>query len=1031
MNMIYSTFKHNLYHLITIAITISTNCVNGQDSTYFQQSVNYIIDVKLDDKEHVLTGKIKINYTNNSPDILDKIGMHLWPNAFSTKSTEFAKQKLLHRSTKYYDSEFEQSGNIKIFLLKVNGIDAKLNFVENNPDMSWLILPSPLPPSKAITIEAEYSVKIPESYSRLGHVDQSYQITQWYMKPAVYDHRGWHLMPYLDQGEFYSEFGDFEVKITIPKNYFVAATGTLQEDSEKELIKNRISETKNIIKKYDSSNANSNLKVQSSSEWKTITYKAENVHDFAWFADKTFLISKDKAILPSGKEIDVWTYYNDLKFWPKAIGFLKRSVEFYSTYVGEYPWPQASAVHSALSAGGGMEYPMITVINDVSSLRSLDVVVTHEVGHNWFYGILASNERDHPWMDEGINSYYEGRYKKEFHKKNFILNEAVKKFFEKVKIESQNQALYQLVSHLNLHQAPGLGSKEFTALNYGYDVYIRVPELLNYLEDYLGKDEMDRIMKTYYNQWKFKHPYPEDIRNVFKKYCPKDLDWLFDDIIIKNRTVDYSIQKINNNNDFYELKINNKEQVKAPIHIVAYKGDSVIEQKWIDGFTGDQTIQWKKIGQDRFAIDHKGNYFDYNQNNNSIRTKGVLKKTEPLKIGISSIYNNPERTDIMVYPSILWNYVNGFMLGLHVGRSILPSPQWNLQLSPKYAIKSKSLTGSAEVSYRKNFVNNCINFVKLGLATKRYGLNEGIKVEGTRHYLQIKPYVTIDFKANQTKAITSVFKYEIFYIKDQIEQASDVGNNFFLSNAANTVHKMSYYYSVPKLLGPYSIKFETYFEKYTSINPAQYLRLDVELMKSFRWMKKTYLDTRFFTSFFPVNSERSRSSIASRQDQSFIRGSVGAAYQSYHDYTNENNFLDRSSTASFWNQQIDIRQGGMKISPGIAQRTNLGNSNTFVSTFNLSSDLPIRIIGKMLRPYFDVAYVDVNKSLVNGSKILYSGGIQIKIIPQVFSFYFPVINSQNIREIYESDDNKSYWRQVTFSLVLNSNNLKDLVNLIQ
>jgi aminopeptidase N len=150
---------------------------------------------------------------------------------------------------------------------------------------------------------------------------------------------------------------------------------------------------------------------------KTIQYKAENVHDFAWFADKRFYVQKEDVTLPSGRKVDTYvmfTYY-EADLWKEAILYVNRSVEYYSDRIGEYPYPHATAVQSALSAGAGMEYPMITVIGGSGNGKSLDQVITHEVGHNWFYGILASNERQFVWMDEGFNSFYEQAYIKKYY----------------------------------------------------------------------------------------------------------------------------------------------------------------------------------------------------------------------------------------------------------------------------------------------------------------------------------------------------------------------------------------------------------------------------------------------------------------------------------------------------------------------------------------------------------------------------------------------------------------------------------------
>ena len=225
-------------------------------------------------------------------------------------------------------------------------------------------------------------------------------------------------MPYLDQGEFYSEFGSFDVRITVPANYVVAATGELQNKEEVEWLKKRSSFTWQPVKqKIKLKGGGIKTKVQASPEsatqTKTLQYTQDRIHDFAWFADKTFIVNQDTCALPSGRIINVYTYYTPANkyIWEKSIQYVKDAVRYYSRMVGEYPYNVVSAVQGPKSFGGGMEYPTITVYRPGGSEKELDLTIAHEVGHNWFYGILASNERDHPWMDEGINTFYENKYR--------------------------------------------------------------------------------------------------------------------------------------------------------------------------------------------------------------------------------------------------------------------------------------------------------------------------------------------------------------------------------------------------------------------------------------------------------------------------------------------------------------------------------------------------------------------------------------------------------------------------------------------
>jgi len=278
---------------------------------YWQQQANFNISVSLNDVRHTLDGNETITYINNSPDTLRFIWFHLWPNAYKNDKTAFSEQMVerLDNSEFYYSDE-KDKGYINKLDFKVNGQTAQLEDDSLYIDVSKLLLPAPLPPNGQITITTPFHVKLPKNFSRGGHLDQSYQITQWYPKPAVYDRFGWHPMPYLDQGEFYSEFGNYEVAITLPKNYVVAATGELQEQSEKDFLdsrKNFSYQPKIEKKKKDLFEKKVNTVdaiPPSSGSVKTLHYKASTVIDFAWFADKRFIVEHDTLSLPTNPKID-------------------------------------------------------------------------------------------------------------------------------------------------------------------------------------------------------------------------------------------------------------------------------------------------------------------------------------------------------------------------------------------------------------------------------------------------------------------------------------------------------------------------------------------------------------------------------------------------------------------------------------------------------------------------------------------------------------------------------------------------------
>lgn len=496
---------------------------------YWQQRVNYIIDVSLDDKQQSLTGFEKIEYTNNSPDTLSFIWFHVWPNAYKNDKTAFSDQLLENGNTDFYFSNKEQKGYINRLDFKVDNITTETEDHPQYIDVIKLKLPAPIAPGQTAIITTPFHVKLPYNFSRGGYSGESFQVTQWYPKPAVYDQQGWHPIPYLDQGEFYSEYGDFDVSITVPSNYAVAATGELQNADEKAwLIARKNFNWQPARQKVKTKGGAIKVKTESyppsSSSIKILRYKQSNIHDFAWFADKRFIVDHDTCVLPSGKTIDVFAYYTkqEQALWRNSVVYAKQALRTRSEWIGEYPYKTLSVVQGPESFGGGMEYPTITVISPIGNSKVLDVTIAHEISHNWFYGILGSNERDHPWMDEGLNTYYDYRYSKlRYNKGEIELGKAA------VRTNELERMLFETKAARHTDQPIETSSEVFSDHNYALVAYYKTGAWMEYLENRFGREAIDKAMQAYYLQWQFKHPQPRDFKQSFERSLGQNLDSAF------------------------------------------------------------------------------------------------------------------------------------------------------------------------------------------------------------------------------------------------------------------------------------------------------------------------------------------------------------------------------------------------------------------------------------------------------------------------------------------------------------------------
>ncbi len=511
--------KH-LKFLFAIAAVMLFSSLTAQEP-YWQQQVNYRLQVSLDPSGNSLNAFAKIQYTNNSPDTLGYIWFHLWPNAYKNDQTAFSDQLLKIGRTDFYFSKKEDRGFINRLDFRINDKIVKTEDHPEHIDIIKLLLQEPLLPGDSVTITTPFHVQLPKNFSRGGHFNNTYQVTQWYPKPAVYDKNGWHPMPYLDQGEFYSEFGNYEVAIEVPETFVIAATGDPQFE-----VQNSYRIPPQPLKKKKPSAAAKKIKPVpynwSTVPRKTYVFKQERIHDFAWFADTAFSVLKDTLTLPSGKIVTVQSYFRlqNQPLWANSLYFLKSAIRYYSSWLGEYPYNTVTAVDGYQGFSGGMEYPTITIITGATTLKSLDLTIFHEVGHNWFQGILATNERQFPWMDEGINSYYEDRYASlkypYFKKKNGITQ-----FINDPRLPA---LMYKNQARIKQDQPINTPSDSFSAANYGMIAYTKSAEWMKKLQHDLGLNKFDQAMKDYYANWAFRHPYPEDFKTAISASAKVDLD---------------------------------------------------------------------------------------------------------------------------------------------------------------------------------------------------------------------------------------------------------------------------------------------------------------------------------------------------------------------------------------------------------------------------------------------------------------------------------------------------------------------------
>tara|TARA_B100001564_G_scaffold172678_1_gene145275 strand:- start:3841 stop:6882 length:3042 start_codon:yes stop_codon:yes gene_type:complete len=963
---------------------------NSQE--YFQQKVDTYIDVELDDENHILRGFEKMVYYNNSSLNLDKIIIHLWPNAYKNSNTNLAKQKYSDGSTSFKYADSIDLGYIDSLDFKVNGEIVKWQFLNEQIDISELLLTKPLKPGDSIIITTPFRVKIPSGkFSRLGHIGQSYQITQWFAKPAVFDKNGWHPMSYLDQGEFFSEFGNYDVSITVPKNYVLMATGDLQNKGELEFLNEKAELTSQLIKENklpvrDSLGRKDMSFPKSSVEKKTLRFIQKNVHDFAWFTDKRYHVLKGEVNV-NNRKITSWALFtnNEAKLWRRSIEYINDATRYFSKWVGEYPYNHVTAVDGTISAGGGMEYPNITVIGSSGDSKSLETVIVHEVGHNWYYGILGSNERDNAWMDEGLNTYIEIRYMEEkypngyFRKKDSTQNKSRGISLNIPMEEKELQHIaYQFNASRNYDQPLKMGSKDFTQMNYGAMVYCKTGIGFHYLKAFLGEALFDNCMNEYFNQWKFKHPNPNDIKIVFENVSKENLDWFFEDYIKTTKKTDYSLKKVSKINDQeYLIKLKNMTGYNSPIPIqMINDSNEIISEKWINGFKKDTTFVYKtSVNPSRIAMDYDVITTDYNYKNHIAKANGIFKFYKPIKFKFLPISINNNKENLIYYsPIIAGNAYDKTMVGLALYNSGINDKKVEWLINPLYGFGSKKLVGSGKIQTNIN-TNGLFPRIELGYKIRSYN-NEHNELYKEQRWTKQEIFTDLRIKSKNLRS--SPFQNIIL----RTIRVDDFGPDGTFIWPAEPIGKTAYYGEIEynlksrQILKPKELKLNYIYGFNENINLVNCLQLTSKIEKSYN-KSSDKIRWRFFAGYH-FNQD------ISKQYSFYLSGKNGRT-----DYLYDNIYLGRNSSNQehLLSRQNDNSYGGFKV-----MDTTL-ISNSWMISNNFKMDIPKLPIGIF-------ADLGIFKSSSGDNKIKwgYNTGIYTSIVvnEEIIGIYLPILYSDNI-----------------------------------
>ena len=536
---------------------------------YWQQRADYVLRAALDTATQVLSGTGTIHYENHSPDTLTFVWLQLEQNMFAPGSVTHVLNQppLLFEGGAVFDFSGKGfTGSLTIERFAAGGREL-VRAVEGT--LMRVTLAAPLPPGGGVDFDMAWRFVVPpDGAARMGRVGgRLYEIAQWYPRMAVYDDvRGWNVLPYIGAGEFYLEFGDYDVTLTLPAGFLVAATGTVANPLEvwtpeqrARLERARAVEERIQIVTPAEAQANAARRAAGTKTWHLT---AHTVRDFAWAASPDFRWDA------SGWDgILIQTFYRPgATLWEEANRMARHSIRFFSEKWGRYPYPHATTVEGPIE---GMEYPMLTFVPASTKREDLYWVLMHEFGHEWFPMVVGSDERRYPWMDEGFNSFIDYDAAEDYFR-GTVYGDTVRR-----------ELLYQARAATQPGREQPLITRPVESRDLSWTAYKKPALMLTILrESVLGREAFERALREYVRRWANRHPQPADFFRTMENAGGRDLDWFWRQWVYTTARLDQAVDSVRAvGRDSTFVFLSNRGQMTLPVTLELTLADGARQRR--------------------------------------------------------------------------------------------------------------------------------------------------------------------------------------------------------------------------------------------------------------------------------------------------------------------------------------------------------------------------------------------------------------------------------------------------------------------
>lgn len=888
-----------------------------------------------------------IVYNNTTDKELKTIYLNDWSNSYSTKSTPLAERFADEFKTTFHFAKNEDRGFTAVTAINQGTTELEFERLEDHPDVIKVELGKPLKPGGSYNIHLHYSVQVPnDKFTRYGITNEGdFNLRYWYITPAIYNGK-WNYFSNKNLDDAFVPKAKIEMEIEYPENFTLI--------SELNNISTTTQHGKKITVLKGSDRINSKLFLTQKNTFKTIETDFFNIQSNI---DEENIKASEVAILTD------------------------KVAKFITENLGEYPHEKVLLTQIDYKKAPIYGLNLLPdFIRPFPDTFQYELKILKTTLHNYLENTLLTNPREDQWLLDGLQIYYLMKYIEQNYPDMKILGSlanvwGVRSFHASdLKFNDQYNFLYMHMARSNLDQPLDMPKDSLLKFNKNISNKYKAGVGLKYLDEYINAQIMESSIYQFLKENKLKQTEPKVFEAILKSKTSKDINWFFEDYVQTTKKIDYRIKKVKKGKDSIKVTIQNKRNNSMPISLFSIKDDKIVSKQWIDGFKDTKTITLAKNGIDKLALNYDNNIPEINLRNNWKSLRGFFHNDKPFQFRLFKDAEDPYYNQVFFMPEFEYNFYDGFSPGLKLYNKTLLSKNFLYKISPKYAIKSKQIVGSASVNFITRKANKSNFYTRYGLSGSYFNYAPNLS------YGSFTPSVTFKFRNENDFRDNSGRYLMLRYVN--ISREVDPTGEFKTEGEPNySVFNARYGEANPNL--------KHYSSWFTDMQLAKdFGKLSATLeFRSLTESNRQYNLRVFFGTFLYNNTYKSSDFFSYALDRPT-------------DYLFDYNYLGRSEQTGLLSQQLIIAEGGFK------SRLKTPFASQWITTMNASTT-----IWRYIMAYGDVGVV---KSHNTSPNFVYDAGIRLNLVEDYFELYLPVYSNLGW-EIGQKDFDQSIRFIVTLS----------------